>query len=545
VTDIEIGTRIREYRIESLLGRGGQGVVYLAEHTALGRKVALKVLPAAMAQDAEFRQRFVREARLAAMLEHPNILPVYDAGEEDGRLFLAVRLVSGSDLAAILRTEGPLEAERALALLGAAASGLDAAHANGLVHRDVKPGNLLIERRTDGQEHLYISDFGLTKATVSGQDLLGSGPITKSGYFVGTPEYAAPEQIESKEVDGRTDQYSLGCVLYQTLTGRLPFAKDSLGSALVAHMIEPPPRVTAVRPDLPGALDHVVARSMAKRKDQRYASCSEMIAAARSALGAAGASIPAPPPPVASLRPMPPAPHLPASAPPEVTRVAAHPVAAPPPAPPQGSPVPPLVAPMSPRPPTPTARTRRRSRRGVVVGLVLLLVLGGGAAAFLTLGGSGGGCQAQTYSSGGAHVDLALDAAASVAQQQQAPQLDSFDLQAAPGNARSAGCSIRLAFTRDGRAVSSTRDVALLSVDATTAEPTTLRASAGDTMAVRVHGNQLAFDALGGSRPGDDCALTFTEISSSAIRGTVECANLPDQVSGDRGSFTAQFEATA
>jgi len=281
---LEAGTRVQAYRIESFLGRGGQGMVYLAEHVHLGRKVALKVLAPELATDEAFRRRFIQEARLAASLDHPNILDVYDAGEADGQLFLAVRYVRGDDLATLIQREGALAPERAVRLLAGVAEGLDAAHAGGLVHRDVKPGNILIEPGPGGREHPFLCDFGLTKQVATSGADTGTGPLTRTGFFVGTPEYSAPEQIESKVLDGRADQYSLGCVLFQSLTGRLPFPRDSLGSALVAHMVEPPPRATDVRPGLPARIDGVVQRAMAKSPSDRFPTCVAFLDEARSAL---------------------------------------------------------------------------------------------------------------------------------------------------------------------------------------------------------------------------------------------------------------------
>jgi serine/threonine protein kinase len=339
--DLAIGSRILAYRIDALLGRGGQGTVYEAEHIHLGRKVALKVLLPELANDDGFRRRFTQEARLAAQLDHPNILDVYDFGDVDGMLFLAVKFVDGVDLATLVEREGGLAPDRTLALLGGVADGLDTAHAAGLVHRDVKPGNILIEERRGGREHSYLSDFGLTKSVAATQDVLGTGPLTRTGYFVGTPEYAAPEQIESKEIDGRTDQYALGCVLFQCLTGRLPFPRDSLGSALVAHMMEAPPRVSDVRADLSPRIDGVVAKAMAKTRAERFDTCDEMMAAAKDALvgtpglGVAPPPMPKIPPP---LSPMPDMPQPPRQVTPSPTPV-------PPPLTPIRTPLPPPPAP--------------------------------------------------------------------------------------------------------------------------------------------------------------------------------------------------------
>ncbi|HEX9235366.1 MAG TPA: serine/threonine-protein kinase, partial [Actinomycetota bacterium] len=210
-TEPRIGSVIAGYRIDSLIGRGGMSVVYLAEDLNLGRKIALKVLAPELAGDARFRERFVRESRLAASLEHPNIIPIHDAREADGVLYIAMRYVEGTDLKGLIKEEGRLDPGRTLSIVGQVAGALDAAHARGLVHRDVKPGNILIARASEsgGPEHVYLSDFGLTKRATS-----DSG-ITATGQFVGTLDYAAPEQFEGKPLDGRTDQYSLGCCLYE------------------------------------------------------------------------------------------------------------------------------------------------------------------------------------------------------------------------------------------------------------------------------------------------------------------------------------------
>ena len=276
--DSRIGTELAGYRIESLIGRGGMSVVYLAEHLGLGRKVALKILSVDLAGDPKFRERFVRESRIAAGMEHPNIIPVYEADDAAGVLYIAMRYVKGTDLKGLIGTDGALPAPRTVALLSQVASALDAAHAEGLVHRDVKPANILIARGK--AEHVYLSDFGLTKRTSS------ESGITDTGQFVGTLDYAAPEQFEGKPLDGRTDQYSLGCVLYECLAGRAPFQRDQQAALMYAHLMTPPPKVTEARPDLPSAADEVVGRAMAKKPEDRYASCSDVIAEAGVALGA-------------------------------------------------------------------------------------------------------------------------------------------------------------------------------------------------------------------------------------------------------------------
>ena len=229
--DPRIGTEIAGYRIERLLGRGGMSVVYLAEHLRLKRKVALKLLNPELAEDAGFRERFLRESELAASLDHQNIIPIYDADETDGLLYIAMRYVEGSDLAKRLVGADRLEPAEALSILGRVADGLDAAHRRGLIHRDVKPGNVLIS----DEGHVYLSDFGLTRRTED------DAPLTESGQFVGTMDYVAPEQIESSGVSAQTDGYALTCVLFEYLTGERPFTGDSTIGLLFAHLQKQPP----------------------------------------------------------------------------------------------------------------------------------------------------------------------------------------------------------------------------------------------------------------------------------------------------------------
>jgi YVTN family beta-propeller protein len=275
--DQVVGTELAGYRILALLGRGGMSTVYLAEDNRLGRKVALKLLAHELAEDERFRTRFLRESRLAASIDHSSIVPVYEAGEVDGVLYIAMRRVEGTDLRQLLRKEGPLEPERALFLLAQVGDALDIAHAKGLVHRDVKPSNILVARES-GREHCYLSDFGLTKSAAS------LGDLTEAGHLLGTIDYVAPEQIEGASVDGRADVYSLSCVLYECLTGQVPFPRESDFAALWAHVQDAPPSVHELRPELPPALDAVVAKAMAKEREERYPSCGELVTAARAAL---------------------------------------------------------------------------------------------------------------------------------------------------------------------------------------------------------------------------------------------------------------------
>jgi predicted Ser/Thr protein kinase len=271
-----IGTEVAGFRIDSVLGRGGMSVVYVAEQTRLGRKVALKVLTTELAWDETFRERFVRESHIAATIDHPNIIPIYDAGEADGLLYIAMRFVQGPDLKEILK-RGALGVGRTIFLIEQLASALDVAHTHALVHRDVKPGNILVEETTD---HAYLTDFGVAKQTTA-------RGLTSTGHFLGTVEYAAPEQIEGGIVDARTDVYALGCVLYEALTGSPPFSHGTEHAVLHAHLVEPAPSVSRVRPDLPQAFDGVIATAMAKAPEDRFDSCGELAHAARNAASGA------------------------------------------------------------------------------------------------------------------------------------------------------------------------------------------------------------------------------------------------------------------
>jgi YVTN family beta-propeller protein len=276
-TTYEAGREIAGYRIESLIGRGGMAVVYCAVDTRLGRKVALKLLSPQLAESEQFRQRFIRESRLAASLDHPNIVPLYEAGEADGQLFIAMRYVIGYDLRGLLQEQGGrLPVNWTLRLFGQIGDALDSAHEAGLVHRDVKPGNILIASgehpRHDRGEHVYLTDFGLTKRTSE----LSAG-LTGTGHFLGTVDYVSPEQIQGKPVGPATDIYALGCVLYECLTGQLPFRRDDDAALLWAHLAEMPPPISGVRPEVPVAVNAVVARAMAKEPADRYETCEELM----------------------------------------------------------------------------------------------------------------------------------------------------------------------------------------------------------------------------------------------------------------------------
>jgi serine/threonine-protein kinase len=273
--DTRVGTELAGYRIEEVIGRGGMSVVYLAEHARLERKVALKVLAPELAGSERFHDRFLRESKLAASLDHPNIVPIYDADEAEGVLYIAMRYVEGSDLKQTIREAGRLEPLRASAIVDQVASALDAAHARGLVHRDVKPANVLLTH----EDHAYVSDFGLTKRAVSVSGL------TETGQLIGTIDYVAPEQIKGDPVDQRADVYSLGCLLFECLTGHAPYPRDIEVGVLWAHVETPPPSLAEERPELPSEVDDVVALAMAKDPAERTAAAGDVAAGFRSALG--------------------------------------------------------------------------------------------------------------------------------------------------------------------------------------------------------------------------------------------------------------------
>ena len=275
--DLAIGAKFAGHRIDAVAGRGGMGVVYQATDLVLHRRVALKLIAPALARDPVFRARFEQECRLAAVIDHPHAVDVYHAGQEGGLLYVTMRYVHGTDLRALLRQEQQLEPARAIRLVSHVAGALDEAHAHGLVHRDVKPANVLIATRA-GVEKAFLTDFGLTKERAVAADLTGTG------LAIGTADYIAPEQAQGTELDGRADVYALGCVLFQTVTGAVPFARPNDLEKMWAHVHDPPPDLLAVRPELPRALGDVVARAMAKRPEERQATAGELAREAASAL---------------------------------------------------------------------------------------------------------------------------------------------------------------------------------------------------------------------------------------------------------------------
>ncbi len=263
-----VGESFGGYRIESVLGRGGMGIVFLATHERLERKVALKVIAPNLALDEEFRARFLRESQLAASLDHPNVIPIYDADEVDGLLYLGMRYVSGPSVQTLIRERGSLPPVETLRIAEQIGGALDAAHRAGLVHRDLKPANILVAEPGD---HAYLCDFGLAKLT-------SSKGMTQTGSFLGTVDYSAPEQIQGLPLDGRADIYSLGCVLFHCLIGEAPFARESDFAVLQAHLAEPPPILSSVRPGLPRALDGIITTAMAKEPGGRYATAGALAA---------------------------------------------------------------------------------------------------------------------------------------------------------------------------------------------------------------------------------------------------------------------------
>ena len=284
-TELSEGDDFAGYRIERRLGRGGMGILYLALEPGLDRRVALKLIAPEAATEEVFAKRFAEESRIAASIEHPNVVPIYSAGEERGVPYIAMRFVAGSDLGRRIDRDGRLDPAHAVALIAQVGNGLDAIHAAGLVHRDVKPANVLLSGE-EGEEHAYITDFGVARnvATQSG--------LTQTGRFVGTLDYVAPEQIAGGPVDARVDVYALGCLLFKLLTGRVPFPREGEAARLYAHLNDPPPAPSLYEPAVSMALDDVVIRAMSKVPEDRYPSAGDLGRAAVAALSGAPVAIP-------------------------------------------------------------------------------------------------------------------------------------------------------------------------------------------------------------------------------------------------------------
>jgi serine/threonine protein kinase len=392
-------TDFAAYHVEALLGRGGMSEVYRASNPRLENTIVLKLLARELTEDRAFRERFVRESRLAASLNHPNVVPIFDAGEWEGLPYIAMRYVDGPDLKQLLEERGRLAPDYAISVVAQVAAALDCAHEKGLVHRDVKPGNILVDEKAgDGfLPHVYLADFGVAKHRQSHSGL------TSKGHYVGTIDYVAPEQIEGRPLSAATDVYSLGCVLFECLTGKPPFDHDSDVAMIFAHLSEAPPAPSSQRPELPLALDAVIAKALAKQPEERYASCRELVAAARAALAGAASeqafAVPLGQPTVAAtplaletvladsgngtgVAPAPP------------TQLAAEPQASAPPtelaAGPRTFVQPGAEEQTSEQPDTLRNRPAWRSRRRLVIAFVALLIAAGAAAAAPTLTGSSG-----------------------------------------------------------------------------------------------------------------------------------------------------------
>jgi hypothetical protein len=283
IGDLPVGAGIASYRIDQLVGRGGMASVYRATDVRLDRPVALKVLTPQLSSDSGFRQRFIRESRSAASVDHPNIIPIFEAGESDGVLFIAMRYVTGQDVRALIEREGRISPARTVSIVTQVASALDTAHARGLIHRDVKPANMLLATlgTATTPDHVYLSDFGLSKVSVSAPSLTGTG------QFLGTIDYMSPEQVEGRPIDGRTDLYALACAAFEMLTGEPPFRREQNLAVMWAQVSAPPPSVRDLRPDLPAEVDRVLGKALAKAPDDRQSSCMEFAAELESACAAA------------------------------------------------------------------------------------------------------------------------------------------------------------------------------------------------------------------------------------------------------------------
>jgi len=299
--DLPPGSTFAEYRIEGLAARGGMGSIYRAHQAGLGRDVALKLILAEVANSADFRARFMLESRLAASIDHPHVVPVFAAGEWEGQPYIAMQWIDGSDLKSILAGHGGLHPRRAVTIISQVAGALDAAHAKGLVHRDVKPGNILVRRLPEG-DHAYLTDFGVARAAPG--EVTG---LTRTGYFVGTVGYLAPEQLRGERGDSRSDFYALGCVLYEAFTGRRPFQAPNEAAMHWAHLDSARPLVSDARPELGPRFDAVVAKAMAIDPAERYQSGAELARALREAERGAPVSATALPAPAAATVPAPPA----------------------------------------------------------------------------------------------------------------------------------------------------------------------------------------------------------------------------------------------
>lgn len=378
---LSAGDVVAGYHLDELAGRGGMGVVFRATHIALDRQVAVKLIAPELAADEQFRQRFQRESRVAASIDHPHVIPIFDAGDADGQLYVAMRYVEGTDLGELVAREGNLAPSQAVDLIAQVSDALEAAHERGLVHRDVKPANVLLERR-GADFHAYLTDFGLVKTVGA-----ASGVLTRTGQWLGTPDYTAPEQILTGEVDARTDVYALGCMLYQTLAGKPPFQGETDMAKMFAHLSQPAPSLLDARPETPASLDEVIQTALAKEPAERYASANELALAARGAIGT--------PPPMVETKVVEAEPTATPDERETVAQVPPSPPSSPPPAPPPPTPAAPhaetRLAPTPPARSSPPGDEVKRSsaqpRRRWLVAAAAVALLGGGALALVVSGG--------------------------------------------------------------------------------------------------------------------------------------------------------------
>jgi Protein kinase domain/Domain of unknown function (DUF4333) len=400
MVELSVGSTLAGCRIEALLGRGGMGVVYLAVQETIGRRVALKVIAPALAADPAFRRRFEEEWRSAGALDDEHIVPVHAAGEERGVLYVIMRYVEGSDLDQVLTREGRLAPERAVDIIAQAASALDAAHAAGLIHRDVKPANILLGNKHGRADWVYLTDFGLTKRATAESSV---GGLTMAGQIVGSPDYMAPERFEGRGIDTRVDVYALGCVFYRTLTGQVPFAKPTLPAKAMAHLRDTAPPPSVLAPWIPPGLDAVVARALEKDPDRRYQTAGDFVREARAALAAqpsgpvAGATQvgPAQGASPTSVAPAPvgagygaPTPPIPPGQP--LPGVALHGAASPGGGPP-GAPAPGAAWPGAAPPYGATGSAKGGGRRGLVIAIVVGAMLAIAAVVVIAVVATGGG----------------------------------------------------------------------------------------------------------------------------------------------------------
>jgi serine/threonine-protein kinase len=400
------GSVVAGCRLEGEIGRGGMGVVYRATDESLERTVALKLIAPELTTNPDFRERFKRESRLAASIEHPNVIPVYAAGETEELLYLVMRYIRGTDLRAVLETEGALEPARGARIVAQVASALAAAHRRGLIHRDVKPANVLIEHEGE-TEHAYLTDFGIARD-------VGGTALTRTGMLVGTLDYIAPERLEDRPADGRSDIYALGCVLFETLTGRVPFPRDSDVAKMYAHMNEPVPSVREVRTEVPEPLARAAAKAMAKDPEDRFTTADDFAATLRAeatTLSGARPAVPQDPTALSPTRPVPP----PASPPPPPAPQTPPPAPqTPPPAPRTPPPAPPRAAPPSatptqPAPPSPAPTERlpaERRRRTGLLAAAGALALGVAIVAVILIAGGGSSSEKKSSKKQAAKVDI-------------------------------------------------------------------------------------------------------------------------------------------